>query len=430
VLCWTEWLLMDGQWAGRRRPLLQRLAALACVLPLLLMALAVLLDWSLVTAGYASRDFTLAQRLLTETRALWMYLVWILLPAEADFGFIHDDFPLSAGLLAPWTTLPALLAWLLLLALALRFRRRWPLACYGLGFFLVTHAMESSILPLEPVFEHRNYLPSFGLLLPAVYFLWLLGRRLARFSRGWVAALVLVVACGLLVPFAHRLWIWSDPVRMARQAALLHPSSARAQYLLGEALEQPAQAFRRRGEDPLPVLLEARDAYLAMRATGGEGIASLVVLYRLDSRYFPGNPQQGAWLEAIIPQLTGERLSASERNALAALVACATTSCPVPPRTAERLLDAVDRSYPADASLRALRVRYRLQSGEPELARKALAPVAALAPDSILLAQLKLELAATEGEGSAVLEALLTLYARDRNHRDLPRFAAMLGDGG
>ena len=38
-------------------------------------------------------------------------------------------------------------------------RRRYPLLLLALLFFLVGHSMESTVIPLEMVYEHRNYLP-------------------------------------------------------------------------------------------------------------------------------------------------------------------------------------------------------------------------------------------------------------------------------
>jgi tetratricopeptide (TPR) repeat protein len=43
---------------------------------------------------------------------------------------------------------------------------RMPLLCFAILFFFVNHLVESSIIPLEMVFEHRNYMPSLFLFLP------------------------------------------------------------------------------------------------------------------------------------------------------------------------------------------------------------------------------------------------------------------------
>ena len=66
---------------------------------------------------------------------------------------------------SPSTTALSLLAWVGAVAVALLLRKRYPLLVFALLFYLVAHSMESTILPLEMVFEHRNYLPSVGVCL-------------------------------------------------------------------------------------------------------------------------------------------------------------------------------------------------------------------------------------------------------------------------
>ena len=44
-------------------------------------------------------------------------------------------------------------------------RRRLPLVALGIAWFLGGQLMESTIFPLELVFEHRCYLPDLGLIL-------------------------------------------------------------------------------------------------------------------------------------------------------------------------------------------------------------------------------------------------------------------------
>lgn len=113
---------------------------------------------------YSNRSFTMIERLLTETRVLWFYVGLILLPRPGALGIFHDDFTLSTSLFDPWTTLPAILGGLLVVGFAIRFHRRQPLLAFGILFFLAAHALESTILPLQIMQEHRNYLAGFGVL--------------------------------------------------------------------------------------------------------------------------------------------------------------------------------------------------------------------------------------------------------------------------
>ena len=85
-----------------------------------------------------------------------------MLPNLAEMGLHHDDFVISKTLLSPWTTLPAIAGLLALAVGALVLRKKHPLITFGIVFFFVAHALESTIIPLEIAFEHRNYLPSYN----------------------------------------------------------------------------------------------------------------------------------------------------------------------------------------------------------------------------------------------------------------------------
>ena len=115
--------------------------------------------------GYQKRVFTLEQRLLTEPRVIWFYLSLLFYPIPSRLSLVHD-FAISQSLLEPVTTLISVLAIVALLLGATVYARRWPLIAFCVIFFFLNHLIESTILPLELVFEHRNYIPSMLLFLP------------------------------------------------------------------------------------------------------------------------------------------------------------------------------------------------------------------------------------------------------------------------
>lgn len=162
-----ELFLFRDEDRGRPRSI-RLFFALTVGLPALMAAAYLALHPGYVASGYAQRDFTLQQRLLTEPRVLWSYVQTLLVPLGPRMGFFQDNFPISAGMWHPWTTLPAIVAWIAAVAAAWAWRKDNPLFGAGVLFFLVGQSMESSALPLEIYFEHRNYLPSFGLLLSVV----------------------------------------------------------------------------------------------------------------------------------------------------------------------------------------------------------------------------------------------------------------------
>lgn len=109
--------------------------------------------------GYASRDFTLSQRLLTEPRILWDYLGTSFFPVGSSLGIYHDNYVLSQSLWHPVGTALAILAWLGMSVWAFLWRRKSPLFALGVFGYLLAHVLESGPIALEVYFEHRNYLP-------------------------------------------------------------------------------------------------------------------------------------------------------------------------------------------------------------------------------------------------------------------------------
>lgn len=210
---------------GSRR-ILVAIVCLSVVVPLLLGLYYVLKNPDLILGGYVWRDFSLTERLMTEARVLWFYLNMIVLPNMGEMGLQHDDILISRGLFSPWTTLPAMAGLLLLAAGAFAMRNKQPLITFGIVFFFVGHAMESTIIPLELAFEHRNYLPMLGILLPLIYYV--LNPRLhlpsVRVRRAAFLLLVILFA-GLTATRAQQ---WGDTFMMRTMEVKRHPRSVRA----------------------------------------------------------------------------------------------------------------------------------------------------------------------------------------------------------
>lgn len=201
-------------------------------LPLCLGLLWLLLHPQTVFAEYASRDFTLIQRLLTETRVLWFYVGLLLFPASGQFGLFHDDLALSTGLLSPWHTLPAAAALLAAVAVAFALRRRAPVATFAILWFLAGHSLEAGVFALEIAHEHRNYLPSFGLLFALSYALCHLSLRV---NRRWAApAIGAAVALGLGLSTFVQAVAWSSEERLIETNIRAHPTSARSHAMYAE----------------------------------------------------------------------------------------------------------------------------------------------------------------------------------------------------
>ncbi len=187
-------------------------------------------------AGYAFRPFTLEERLYTQAVVLWDYLGKIALPRPRAFGLYFDDYPVAA---APWVSLAtaaALAAWGAAMAIAVVWRKKLPVLSFAILWFLSGHLLESTALPLELYFEHRNYLPLIG---PALALAWGAARLWEAASSSHVRRVYAALGVAGVAALTAVTWMetraWSDPVRLAVYWAREHPASPRAQHDLGSA---------------------------------------------------------------------------------------------------------------------------------------------------------------------------------------------------
>ena len=172
------------------------------------------------------RNFTIAQRLLTEPRIILEYLFYLLFPHIQTRGLYQDGLSISTSIVSPWTTLPSVLGIILLVISGWWARRQWPLFSLATFFFLGGHLLESTTLPLELYFEHRNYLPSVFLFLPiatGIFGLW--ERNKLKLS--------LLISCIFCSGYALATWqcarLWSDENQLMLVWAKTNQLSARAQ---------------------------------------------------------------------------------------------------------------------------------------------------------------------------------------------------------
>jgi protein O-mannosyl-transferase len=176
--------------------------------------------------GYDSRLFSPTERVLTQARLIWFYLSQLLYPIPSRLSIVHD-VELSRSLLDPWATLPAVVLLVGLASAALWQSRRRPFVSFSVLFFLLNHLIESSILGLELVFEHRNYLPSLFLFVPpAIGLAWVIDRlqpRTSQVVRLCAALIVLGMASGTWV----RNLAWADARTFWLDAGMKAPQSVR-----------------------------------------------------------------------------------------------------------------------------------------------------------------------------------------------------------
>lgn len=358
-----EVCVFRGVWAGTSVRWLRAGGWLALATPVVLILLLLGLAPEFITGGYAWREFTLEQRVLTQARLLWSYLGWFWLPNINAMAFQHDDIPLSMGLLAPVSTLVCVVAWPLALLAAFVLRLRYPLLLLALLFYLVAHSMESTVYPLEMVYEHRNYLATVFMSLVIAALLVIPASSSRRVKVAYPVLAVLAVLCLLLLV---RVQSWSDEFRLAYTEASNHPDSPRSNFFYANALLQRYEDGAAQGlneEETRGALLLSRHYFERMYQNDNNNLGALVMLYYLDSLFFPVLREQVNWWQKLEVALANRTLQASDWNALNTLVEClASGICEASRGQVLAQFDALAGRYPQSA--RVLRLRYLYLSGQ------------------------------------------------------------------
>ena len=295
---------------GRLSRAVLALYLVVLVLPLIA-GLAWISRWDFSAVAHV-RTFSIGERLLTEPRVLIDYIHWTLLPNLNSLTFYHDDLRVSHGLMDPPSTLLAIFAVIALLGIAFWQRKARPLFCTGILWFFAGHALTATIIPLELVFEHRNYFPSIGLLLAATSLL-----AIEPGLRPLPAKIIL--AAGFISFFAFttllRAQEWSHPLRLALAEASKRPDSMRAQYELAHTLILAAGS-----KENSPLLDESEKILKRTALRPDSGIAPLQALIYLSARNH--RAIDPAWWQALIQKVQDHPPAQSDVDVLIFLFHC------------------------------------------------------------------------------------------------------------
>ena len=178
---------------------------------------------------YANRPFSFTERLMTEFRVVIYYLSQIIYPVPTRLSVEHYVV-ISTSLVKPWTTLPAILTVLLLIGTGLFLVKKRPIIGFAILFFFLNHVIESTIIPLELIFEHRNYLPSLFLFLPvSVGIKWLIDyyREKKFLMCIIIISFVTLLLVGLGIATYIRNMAWATEKSLWEDAMHKAPGSAR-----------------------------------------------------------------------------------------------------------------------------------------------------------------------------------------------------------
>jgi Tfp pilus assembly protein PilF len=194
-------------------------------------------------AGAATRlgsDLPRLDYLFTEFRVIITYIRLIFFPVGQNLDY---DYPLYHSLFDPEVFLSFMALSTICLTAIYSFWRHGKtqpfirVVFFGAAWFFVTLSVESSIIPIKDViFEHRMYLPSFGIFLVISVLLVML---IERCRQKWVEKTVfsaVIITALLFTSFTYlRNNVWNDKFTLWQDVVNKSPEKARGITSLGVA---------------------------------------------------------------------------------------------------------------------------------------------------------------------------------------------------
>jgi len=196
--------------------------------------------YNVILEGYKIRNFTLTERILTQFRVVLYYVTLLIYPAPSRLNLDHD-FVTSKSLFYPWTTTPSILIVMGLIGYSFWVARKRPVLSYFVLWYFGNLLIESSIFPLEMVYEHRLYLPFVG---PAVLFVvgvprgwkWLREKWRTVKTHQWPPwAFFCCLTLLFMVGSYERNFVWRDEISLWQDVLAKSPAKPRPFCNLGIA---------------------------------------------------------------------------------------------------------------------------------------------------------------------------------------------------
>jgi len=181
---------------------------------------------------FKNQHFTFMERVLTQPRVIIYYITLLFYPHPSRLN-IDYDFPLSHSLIDPATTFFSCFVIISLIGAAVCLAKQERIVSFCIIWFLGNLAIESSVIPLAVIFEHRTYLPSMMIcLLPVI-----IGQR--HIPVQWIVNALLCIALFIFSFWTYqRNSIWNNPAALWSSCVKNFPNKARPHNNLGNALEK------------------------------------------------------------------------------------------------------------------------------------------------------------------------------------------------
>lgn len=203
------------------------------LLSLSLIVIAILVQAHGAGLSPEGRAYTLMERAISQPLVLIDYLKIAFIPLDyQQINPFHDNYSVIGNKISDLTTLAPMLIIFGLLAFAIKYRKAMPWLSFAIFWFLLAHLLESTLIPLEPYFLHRNYLALIG---PCIA----IAVSVAHYS-GTYSKLIKSIFAAYLVALSFTLLLttqlWGQPFTAAEQWFVAQKGSERASGNLTEHL--------------------------------------------------------------------------------------------------------------------------------------------------------------------------------------------------
>ena len=202
--------------------------------------------------------------------------------------------------------------------IALYFRRAYPFISFSILFFLASHILESTVFPLELIYEHRNYLASYGVIFGIFASIFTLAQNKAN-TKLIYSILIVWVLCISFSTFI-RSQQWSSDASFAYHEASHHPTSARATFALAKVYANLTLKEIMNEKEKAISLFERSATYMPQEIIGETSAILFTSLIK--------GKNKNSWIDSTIRKLKEFPITHITINSLSELNKCTlTTSC-------------------------------------------------------------------------------------------------------
>jgi len=203
-----------------------------------------------VAKEYTNSGLQFQEVLLTQSRIVFLYISLIFLPLPSRLNLLHVPI-ISSSIILPGSTMLSVIGIATLILLVFALRKKMPLGAFGTAFFMMNLVIESVLLPIHLVFEHRAILPMVGLLLLGAD---ILSRVIKKIEYDWrsrefvvccTSALLLCIFYSWSTGIRNDLWktregVWRDVIeKLPEESERIDRNNfAMAYYNLGTVLKE------------------------------------------------------------------------------------------------------------------------------------------------------------------------------------------------